>query len=244
MSDALVADEPKKLEPPPSPPRTISARPFGLVVGTNVFLTVRGFHLTNAVSARVAGHRELIAATLKGGTEAAKVDGRDNIQIGDQVLKLEFTLPPDAPMGTNLTLVVVNPAGESVPYPLVVLTGCDDARESIRSFREAQPLLMGHWVRGTLPEGSAVHVYRVPVETAQTITAEILAARLGSTLDAALALYDAKGTVFGQNDDTFGRDPALNVQVRDAGDYFLVVTTVNERSSKLDDYLLRVERKP
>ena len=241
---ALVGDEPKKSDLPPSPPRIVTARPLGVVIGSNTVLTLRGYHLTNASSARVMGLPGPMTAILKGGNDAPKVDGRDNNQLGDQELKLEFMLPSDSPVGTNLNLVVVNSAGESAPYPLVSLKECEDAKESNRSFREAQTFLPGRRVRGVLPDGSAVHVYRVTFEATQTYTAEILASRLGSTLDAALALYDVKGTVLVQNDDTFGRDPAVTFHPPISGEYFLVVTTVNERPSKADDYLLRVERKP
>ncbi len=241
---SLVGDEPKKSDPAPSPPQIVMARPFGVVFGSNTVLTLRGYHLTNAVSARVVGLPEPVTAILKGANEAPKIDGRDNNQIGDQELKLELMLPSESPVGTNLNLVVVNSAGESAPYALVALKECDDAKESNRAFREAQTLSLGQWVRGVLPDGSAVHVYRIRFEAAHGYAAEILAARLGSTLDAALALYDVKGTVLAQNDDTFGRDPALTFHPLVSGDYFLVVTTVNERSSKVDDYLLRVDHKP
>ena len=240
----LAADETKKSDPPSSPPKIVTARPLGVVIGSNTVLTLRGHHLTNAVSARVIGLPGPLTANLKGGNDAPKIDGRDSNQIGDQELKLEFMLPSDSPVGTNLNLVVVNSAGESAPYPLVSLKECEDAKESNRSFREAQTFLPGRRVRGVLQDGSAVHVYRVTFEATQTYTAEILASRLGSTLDAALALYDVKGTVLVQNDDTFGRDPAVTFHPPISGEYFLVVTTVNERPSKADDYLLRVERKP
>ncbi len=239
-----LGEEPKKSEPPQSPPKIVTARPLGVIIGTNTALTLRGYHLTNAVSAKIIGLQKPVATTLKGGIDAPKVDGRDNNQIGDQELKLEFTLPSDAPRGTNLSLVVVNSVGESAPYPLVALPGCDDAKESNRAFREAQILSLGHWVRGTLPDSSAVHVYRVTVDATQDVTSEVFASRLGSTLDAALALFDTKGTVMAQNDDAFGRDPALTFHLPASGNYFLVVTSVNERSSKIDDYLLRVDRKP
>lgn len=240
----LSGEELKKSELPHSPPKVVMARPLGVVVGTNTLLTLRGYCLTNAVSVKIIGLQTAVATTLKGGGDAPKVDGRDNNQVGDQELKLEFTLPSDAPWGTNLSLVVVNSAGESAPYPLVALPICDDAKESNRAFREAQSLSLGHWVRGTMPDSSAVHVYRVTVDAAQDITAEVLASRLGSTLDAALAIYDTKGVVLAQNDDAFGRDPALTFHLPGSGDYFLVVTSVNERSSKIDDYLLQVDRKP
>lgn len=237
-------EEPKKSEQPQLPPKIVMARPLGVIVGTNTLLILRGYHLTNVVSVKIIGLQTAVATTLKGGGDAPKVDGRDNNQVGDQELKLEFTLPSDAPRGTNLSLVVINSAGESAPYPLVALSGCDDAKESNRAFREAQSLSLGHWVRGVLPDSSAVHVYRVTADAAHDVTAEVFAARLGSTLDAALALYDGNGTVVAQTDDTFGRDPALAFHPPASGDYFLVVTSVNERSSKIDDYLLRVDRKP
>ena len=237
-------EEPRKSEQHPSPPRIVVARPLGVIVGTNGILTLRGYYLTNAVSAKIIGLQTPVSTTLKGGNDAPKIDGRESNQVGDQELKLEFTLPSDAPLGTNLSLVVINSAGESLPYPLVMLPGCDDARESNRAFREAQSLSLARWVRGVLPDSSAVHVYRVTVDAAQDVTAEVFASRLGSTLDAALAVYDGKGNVMAHNDDTFGRDPALTFHAPIAGDYFVVVTSVNERSSKIDDYLLRVDRKP
>ena len=160
----LAADETKKSDPPSSPPKIVTARPLGVVIGSNTVLTLRGHHLTNAVSARVIGLPGPLTANLKGGNDAPKIDGRDSNQIGDQELKLEFMLPSDSPVGTNLNLVVVNSAGESAPYPLVSLKECEDAKESNRSFREAQTFLPGRRVRGVLQDGSAVHVYRVTFE--------------------------------------------------------------------------------
>jgi hypothetical protein len=163
-------------------------------------------------------------------------------------LEVELSLPANTPAGTNLALVVVSPDGDSKPFPLLVAAAGQliGEQEPNNGFREAGALDDGKTVRGALETLTDVDVFRCDLQAGQTLRAEVVAERLGATLDATLSLYDTQGRLLTSNDDAqgSGRDPLLDFKVPSAGRYLLAVSGVTEKAGAASVYLLTVTTTP
>ena len=88
-----------------------------------------------------------------------------------------------------------------------------------------------HGRRNHRPDATDIDMFRFDVSEPGTITAEIVAERLGSSslLDSALKLYrqesDGSRTLIAQNDNYFSDDAYIELEVDTAGTYFLGVTS-------------------
>lgn len=70
-----------------------------------------------------------------------------------------------------------------------------------------------------------VDYYLFPASAGDVITAEVLAARAGSTLDARVAVLDPNGLLLGESDDAADLDPIVTVTVAAAGTHAVAVTS-------------------
>lgn len=226
----------------PDPPRVLVVQPLGIEVGTLAKLRVRGTALTNATSVRLTGPGSNAPVVLGARGDAVKIEGFDAARVGDQRLEIEFTLPVGTDAGTNTALVVEGPNGASASFPLVVLPAgwVLGEKEPNNGFREAPGAKPPVNLRGALDNSGDVDVFRVELESGQTLHAEVLAARFGSTLDAMLTLYTGDGAVVASNDDAFGRDPSIDRKVAATGDYFVAVSYANEKAAATHEYVLQL----
>jgi hypothetical protein len=236
--------EPKK----PEPPAIAVVLPLGVEAGSRQKLTLRGLNVTNATAVRLTGLTPTLTAEIKERGAAPKIDGFDSKRVGDQRLEVQLSLPANTPIGTNIALVVVSPEGDSKPFPLLVAAAGKliGEQEPNNGFREARALDFGKMVRGALETLTDVDVFRCDLQAGQTLRAEVLAERLGATLDATLSLYDAQGRLLTSNDDAqgLGRDPLLDFKVPSAGRYLLAVSGVTEKAGAASVYLLTVTTTP
>ena len=204
----------------PEPPAIAVVLPLGVEAGSRQKLTLRGLHVTNASAVRLTGLTPTLTAEIKDRGVAAKIDGFETKRVGDQRLEVELSLPANTPTGTNIALVVVSPDGESKPFPLFVAAAGQiiGEKEPNNGFREAGALDDGKTVRGALEILTDVDVFRCELKAGQTLRAQVLAERLGATLDATLSLYDATGRLLTSNDDAqgSGRDPLLEFKAPSA----------------------------
>lgn len=245
----LAADEAASPMPRPSdPPRVFLALPLGVTTGSPQRFSLRGQFLTNAVSVRLIGVDPASSVRLLSAGDAAGIEGYDTNRVGSERLDLELTLPLDTPSGTNVSLVVVTPTGESVPFPLFV-TPPDQIiseAEPNNGFQSAPIYPEGRIVRGSLDEVSDVDVFRFDLRAGQSFRAEVWAARLGATLDGSLSLHDRHGATLMMNDDGdgTGRDPLLEFQAASDGTVLLAVSGVTEKAGAASVYLLEVQVSP
>ena len=232
----------------PEPPAIAVVLPLGVEAGSRQKLTLRGLNVTNATAVRLTGLTPTLTAEIKDHGVAAKIDGFDTKRVGDQRLEVELSLPSNTPTGTNIALVVVSPDGESKPFPLFVAAAGQiiGEKEPNNGFREAGALDDGKTVRGTLETWTDVDVCRCELQAGQTLRAQVVAERLGATLDASLSLYDATGRLLTSNDDAkgSGRDPLLEFKAPSAGRYWLAVSGVTEKAGAAAVYLLTVTTAP
>jgi hypothetical protein len=87
----------------------------------------------------------------------------------------------------------------------------------------AQPVTLPITINGrihaaSLPKPDA-DCFRFTAAKGQVFALEVIAARLGSSLDAVLKVLDTKGKELATNDDARGRDAALTFTAPEAGDY-------------------------
>lgn len=227
---------------PPPVPRLLVAQPFAFEAGAATRLRLRGLNLTNATAVRITGPGSNAPVAVRARGEAVKLDGLEPSRVGDQRLEVEFTLPPDTVPGTNSALVVDTPAGSSAPFPVWVAApgSLPGEKEPNNGFRDAPGAPLPFALRGGLEAAGDVDVFRVRLESGQSLHAEVFAARFGSTLDAMLTLYAEGGAVLASADDTFGRDPALDFRATATGDCFVAVSYANEKAAATHDYLLQL----
>ena len=242
------AEDKKPEEKKPEPPKIAVVLPLGVETGSPQKLTLRGQNLTNYSTVKFTGLTNPPAIKVAGSGEATKIEGFDANRVGDQRLELEFTLPAETPAGTNIALVVISPLGESKPFPLFVAPARQivSEKEPNNGFRDAAVQGLGKTIRGALEAVTDVDVFRYTLKAGQMLRAEVIAERLGATLDASLTLYDDKGRILKTNDDGpgRGRDSLLEFTVMADGDYLLAISGVTEKAGPTSVYLFTVSAKP
>jgi hypothetical protein len=82
--------------------------------------------------------------------------------------------------------------------------------------------------------------FRFPATKGQVFTLEIVAARLGSPLDAVLSVLDPKGKELAANDDARGQDAALAFTAPEAGDYIAQIRDLSGGSGEAFGYRLHL----
>lgn len=87
---------------------------------------------------------------------------------------------------------------------------------------------------------SDVDCFRFTAAKGNTIAIEVIAARLGSSLDAVLTVQDKSGKELANKDDLHGRDPALNFTAPEEGEYIVRVRDLNGHAGKAFGYRLRL----
>ena len=243
-----LAEGPKPEPKKPTPPTIAVVLPLGVEAGSRQKITVRGLNVTNATAVRLTGLTPALTIEIKDRGAAQKIDGFDTQRVGDQRLEVELSLPANTSTGTNIAVVVVSPDGDSKPFPLLVAAASRIVaeQEPNNGFREAGALNYGKTVRGALETLTDVDVFRCELQAGQTLRAEVMAERLGATLDATLSLYDAKGRLLTSNDDAkgLGRDSLLEFKAPSAGRYLLAVSGVTEKAGAASVYLLTVTTAP
>lgn len=243
-----LADDKKPEGKKPEPPKIAIVLPLGVETGSGQKLTLRGQNLTNATSVNFYGlaNPPEIKVTERG--EARKIEGFDAGRVGDQRIEIEFTLPTEAPAGTNVAVVVTSPDGKSKPFPLFIAPSRQivGEKEPNNGFRDAASQESGKIIRGALEAVTDVDVFRFGLKAGQNLRAEVLAERFGATLDASLTLYDDRGRILKTNDDGpgLGRDSLLEFKVTTDGDYLLAISGVTEKAGPTSVYLLTVTATP
>ncbi|MEN9574749.1 MAG: hypothetical protein RL514_2604 [Verrucomicrobiota bacterium] len=238
---SFVCAQDKKAED--KSPKAILAVPLGILAGKTNTVEIRGLnldtakalHFTNpAVSSRIAS---------KGKADVPQNQKKE--RLGDTQVKAAVFVPADF-KGDEAVFTVETTDGQSAPAKLAVLRAgaFTEEVEDNGSFAKPQVVALPITVRGGIKAAQDVDVFAFEGKAGQRVTAEILAARLGSPLDATLTLWNATNTLLASADDSPGdRDPRLAFTLPAAGRYFLVVQDAHDAGSALHGYLLKVEAK-
>lgn len=240
----LRAAEESKPEAKPLPPRLLMISPISLTTGETNRVTLRGLNLTNATSAKLVSQDGTARdAIIQSHGSANPIEGFDTQRVGDQKLELDLFLDTSIRSGTNNRIVIASSAGDSQPFPFFAARPDEvvSEKEPNNSFRDASLAKSGMIIRGAIDAAGDVDVFQFEVEPGDKLRLEVMAERLGSTLDAALSLYDRNGNLLTQSDDALGRDPRIEWTSTKLEAVRIVISSVNEKAAASHQYLLKIE---
>jgi len=212
-------------------PKLIVALPLAVSEGKETKLLLRGLRLDTVTEAKLseAPGAVKIEATIVRKGKVAVPNMLKAEQVGDSEIEIKFT----APAGDKVHLEVTGPAGKSAPHAILLNGAIVVAeKEPNNSYATAQSLKLGQIVAGVVASNQDVDVFRFEGEMGQTIVAEVLAARLGSPLDAFLTLTDEAGQILAQSDDLpDSRDARIEFRLSRKGAYFLSLQDAHDLGS-------------
>ena len=230
---------------PAPPPRILAMEPVTLVQGYNGILKIRGVQLKSTQQVQFSDAPN-IKVEIKDKKDGGDVQGFDKADIGDSEVHIQLSIPPDQPTAT-LTFTIQTETGSTAPMKIELLaTGQSvEEKEPNNGFREAQPIELGRPVRGNISQDKDVDVYQFTGKSGDKIRAEIRAARAGSLMDGMLMLYNARGLLLVQEDDSAtSRDPEMEITLPADGTYFLVVNDAHDRGGEWRSYELMLKATP
>jgi hypothetical protein len=237
-----AAEDKKKEEKKKEPPQIIMANPLAVSPGKKAPLTLRGLKLDNVTSITLGEGERAIKAELKNKGAAKPPDRYEAAKVGDTQAAIEFTLPADFAPG-SVKIVAANADGESKPYELQVIAAdmLVQEKEPNDSFKGAQPIAAGVTLSGVVAGNNQVDVFAYTGKAGEKVTIEVLAARLGSALDASITLFDPSRNIVTMADDRNGsRDPVLSLTLPSDGVFLIVLQDALDRGEQTHPFLLRV----
>lgn len=226
-----------------NPPKVIVTSPLGIVAGKTNVVEFRGLNLDTAKILHFTAPSVTARVASKGKADLPQNQKKE--RFGDTQVKAEVFVPADL-AGDEIVFTIETPDGQSAPAKLAVLRpgAFTEEVEDNGSFAKPQFVTLPTTVRGRIQAAQDVDVFAFEGQAGQRLTAEILAARRGSPLDATLTLWDARTTLLASADDSPGdRDPRLAFTLPAAGRYFLVVQDAHDAGSATHGYLLKIEGK-
>jgi hypothetical protein len=153
------------------------------------------------------------------------------------------TIAPDAPLGPRRGYVWT---AEGVAPGLKFVVG--DLPEIIEQEIDGDPIAVPVkfpvTINGRIFPRQNVDLWSVDLKKGTTITASVMAARIGSPLDARLELLDPEGRVLVENDDADGRDPRLRFTAPTDGVYSIRISDSHNNGSQAHVYRLTITDGP
>jgi hypothetical protein len=142
--------------------------------------------------------------------------------------RLRLTVAADAPLGVRDFRLVSSSGISSVGQLVVVDDPVLEEKEPNNTPAVANPIALPCVVCGRLQALEDVDYFKFHAEAGQTVTFEVLAARIEDRIhdlqkhaDPMLTLLDAQGHELAANDDFYFADPCLSYTIPAAGDYYL-----------------------
>jgi hypothetical protein len=207
------------------------ARPTGGQRGTTVTLTVEGSNLAEA-SAVLFDHAGLSGRIVKNEDLGPDVVERDPESTGapiedrarDSKLAVEVAISADVPPG-RYSFRLLTPLGATNMVNFIVGALAEAAEVEAKDDPAAvQPVALPVTINGTVDKGDDGDRYRFEAKAGQQVVFEVVAARIGSSLDSVVTLRDGAGAVLARNDDFGGRaDSVLAHRFAQAGSYTLEI---------------------
>jgi hypothetical protein len=227
--------QPKKPEQK-NGPQVLVAIPLGAAPGSKSIVTLRGLRLDSTSEVRAPGSKAAVKLLRKG--KAAVPNMQKPEKAGDSEVQIELTLPADVPEGM-FAVEVVTPGG-TVSHQLLIARGAVAEKEPNNGYRQAQPLTLPAVVDGGISVPQDVDVFRFEGKAGQKITAEVLAARHGSSLDGILTLTDNRAAILATRDAPLGADPKIEFTLPREGFYYFSLTDAHDHGGPAHVYRLVV----
>ena len=108
----------------------------------------------------------------------------------------------------------------------------------------AVPVTLPVTINGRIFPRQDIDLWSFSARKGQSITCVVNAARIGSPLDASLAVLDAGGRVLAENDDSAGKDPVLRFVAPAAGTYRVRIRDANNQGGQAYVYRLTLTSDP
>jgi hypothetical protein len=217
-------------------PQIMVLAPLGAAPGKTTKITIRGLRLDQAKEVNVSGGGSAKISS-KGG---APVPDKNPEKVGDTQVVAEITLP--AKVEGEVLVTVVTPDGPTKPQPLLVEQKLPVIAENEPNpgFKQAQAITLPVVIEGVIASPRDVDVFRFEGKKGQKVSAEVLARRFGSPLDALLSLYNERGELLAHAESAKG-DPRFEATLPADGVFFLSLIDANDTGSSVHVYRLRVE---
>jgi hypothetical protein len=138
----------------------------------------------------------------------------------DKPKTFEVSIAADVPPGPHLVRFF-NKEGASVPHVFVVGTH-DEATDTEPNNDHLSPqrvVKLPVTIHGRLEKGGDVDTFAVQLEAGRTFVAELQGYALGSQMDPAMKLLDARGVEVALSHDTHNLDPFVRFDVKQTGTY-------------------------
>lgn len=221
-------------EPKATKPTALLAIPFVLERGQTTRCLIRGQGLEAIEKLETPSG---VTATIISKEEAKLPEGWKAELIGDRQVTCEITIDASF-VGEKVSLRL---AGD-VSIDLAVVDALLEDKEPNPGFREAQEIVLGKTVRGSIGTNKDVDVFRFEAREGMVLDARIIARERGSALDPMLKLYDDSGFERASSDDTpeAGRDAAFRLTLPTSGRYYLVVQDAHDSGSEAHVYRLEL----
>lgn len=212
--------------------------PFSAVAGKTIDMTIIGSNLDQTTELRFT-HPGIIAKPV--------LLPEDDLfpQARIQNTKFKVTVSPDVPPGIY-EVRAVSYFGLSTARPFVVAAA--DSRElneskNHASRETAMPVQVNSVITGDVPS-RGIDWYKFNAKSGQRVLIEILAERIDSRMDGQIVVYDAQGHEVERNRDWFGRDPFIEVNPKQSGEFFLAISDILYRGGTEHFYRLSISDKP
>lgn len=158
--------------------------------------------------------------------------------------KSTITVAADAPVGQALWRVSSARGGtQARPFLIGDLPEFIET-ESNSTPATAEPITLPVTVNGQIAGERDVDYYRFAAQEHDVVTVDVAVARLGSTLEPVVELYDAQGRRLPVEEIRVGSDPVLALRVPATGDYRLLVSSLNFRGGPQFVYRLTISKAP
>ena len=240
LATAMAQD--KKDEKKKEPPQIVMSNPLAVTPGTKAKITLRGLRLDAVMAVTLGEGDKKIVAEVKEKGGSNPPDKYDAARVGSSRAVVEFTLPADTATGT-IKVVATSADGESKPYELQVIAADKlvEEKEPNDAFKNPQVISPGVTIAGAISGNNHVDVFAFTAKAGEKVTIEVLAARLGSALDASITLFDPTHNVIAMADDSPGsRDVAYTFTPGADGAFLIVLQDAMDRGDATHPYLLRV----
>ncbi len=196
--------------------------PLSVTPTAKVTVVLRGQKLDTITEVK-SGDAKVTAKLIGKGKKATVPNNYPANKLGDSECEVELVFPKEF-TPEQVALIVTSPAGTSELYNLVVVAKPTVEVEPNDSFAQAQPITLPVTLEGTIGKERDVDVFKFEGKKGQTVTFEIVAARLGAPTDALITLYDAAKGIVGIVDDTGdSTDPIFKCTLPRDGTYFITV---------------------
>lgn len=211
-------------------PVVTSLTPQAVAPGATTDLTLQGSGLNGAIglSHSFAGKAVLSPDVAKNGTNAASV-----------VYRVE--VPENTPCGVHAVRVLTDHGTSAMRLMLVDDLSSVAQKSGNTTIATAQEVTLPVAIDGAVPNLSR-SCYRFHVAAGQRVSFEVLARRLGTSLDPMIRLLTAAGRELAYSDDTAGLsgDSQLVYTFAEEGDYVLEVRDIRYQGGGNHRYRLRM----